>query len=118
MKTLIATWFSGTLRIPLGKQLEYVHMGYESIYEQELILTSDKVMETGFLISNTKMFATNAIRFISFLYLLYGSIPLSPLDPPLVPPTGGKERGGAWKACRGRFFTNRLRQDKVDKVGK
>jgi len=29
-----------------------------------------------------------------------------------------RSKGGAWKACRGRFFTNRLKQDKVDKVGK
>ena len=34
-----ATWFSGTLRIPQGKQLLYVHMGYGSIYEKEIILT-------------------------------------------------------------------------------
>ena len=32
-----ATWFTGTLRIPDGKQLEYVHMGYGSIYERDII---------------------------------------------------------------------------------
>ncbi len=35
---VFAHWFSGTLRIPQGKQLEYVHMGYGSKYEQDLLL--------------------------------------------------------------------------------
>jgi hypothetical protein len=34
-----ATWFSGELRIPQGKELSYVHMGYGSVYEKDLILT-------------------------------------------------------------------------------
>ena len=34
-----ATWFSGELIIPQGEQLQYVHMGYGSIYEKELHLT-------------------------------------------------------------------------------
>ncbi len=33
-----ATWFSGTLRVPQGQQIEYVHMGYESRYERYLLL--------------------------------------------------------------------------------
>lgn len=33
-----ATWFSGILRIPQGKLLSYVHMGYGSIYEKELLV--------------------------------------------------------------------------------
>ena len=37
-----ATWFTGDLRLPQGKMLEYVHMGYGSTYEQDLILTFDK----------------------------------------------------------------------------
>ena len=35
---VFAHWFSGTLRIPQGKQLEYVHMGYGSKYERDLLL--------------------------------------------------------------------------------
>ena len=31
-----ATWFTGTIRIPKGKRLLYVHSGYRSIYEKEL----------------------------------------------------------------------------------
>jgi hypothetical protein len=37
-----ATWFSGVIRIPQGKQLMYVHMGYGSIYEKDLFLTFEK----------------------------------------------------------------------------
>ncbi|RTZ96680.1 MAG: hypothetical protein DSY90_09750 [Deltaproteobacteria bacterium] len=33
---VLAEWFTGTLRIPRGKILEYVHMGYGSVYEKEL----------------------------------------------------------------------------------
>jgi len=42
-----ATWFSGVLRIPRGKMLSYVHMGYGSVYEKELFLT----FENGKLIN-------------------------------------------------------------------
>lgn len=34
-----ASWFSGQLRVPQGERLQYVHMGYGSVYEQDLILT-------------------------------------------------------------------------------
>ncbi len=34
-----ATWFSGTLRIPDGKILRYVHMGYGSVFEREIVLS-------------------------------------------------------------------------------
>jgi len=37
-----ATWFSGTLTVPQGKQIEYVHMGYGSRYERYLFLDIDK----------------------------------------------------------------------------
>jgi hypothetical protein len=37
-----ATWFSGTIKIPQGKELLYVHMGYGSIYEKEILLTIEK----------------------------------------------------------------------------
>jgi hypothetical protein len=32
---LLADWFSGILRVPQGKILHYVHMGFGSIYEYE-----------------------------------------------------------------------------------
>lgn len=33
---ILADWFSGVLRLPRGKQLRYVHMGFGSVYEQEV----------------------------------------------------------------------------------
>ena len=32
-KPLKAEWFTGTLRIPQGKPIQYVHMGYQTVYE-------------------------------------------------------------------------------------
>lgn len=50
-----ATWFSGELRIPQGKELSYVHMGYGSVYEEDLILTiKDGRLIKKKIIDNTK----------------------------------------------------------------
>lgn len=35
---LLADWYSGDLRVPQGRLLDYVHMGYGSKYERYLIL--------------------------------------------------------------------------------
>jgi hypothetical protein len=35
---VLADWFSGTIRIPHGKMIRYIHQGYESVYEKELFL--------------------------------------------------------------------------------
>lgn len=35
---ILADWFTGVLRVPLGEMLQYVHMGFGSVYEQELHL--------------------------------------------------------------------------------
>lgn len=37
-----AKWFSGVLRIARGEQLVYVHMGYGSVYEEDLFLFVDR----------------------------------------------------------------------------
>ena len=37
-----AKWFSGKLLVPLGKMVQYQHMGYESEYEKYLIITVDQ----------------------------------------------------------------------------
>jgi hypothetical protein len=37
-----AVWFTGTLTVPQGEQVEYVHMGYESRYERYLYLQVEK----------------------------------------------------------------------------
>lgn len=39
---VFAHWYTGTIRIPQGKLLEYVHMGYGSMYERDLILKLEK----------------------------------------------------------------------------
>lgn len=44
---VFAHWYSGTLRIPEGKQLEYVHMGYASTYERDRILKIEKGVVVG-----------------------------------------------------------------------
>ena len=46
-KRVFAHWYSGTLRIPQGRQLQYVHMGYGSTYERDLILTLQKGVVVG-----------------------------------------------------------------------
>ena len=38
---VFAHWYSGRLRIPRGKLLNYVHMGYASEYEQDILLDID-----------------------------------------------------------------------------
>jgi len=39
---LFADWFTGVLRIPQGEMLHYVHMGFGSVYEQELHIKVEK----------------------------------------------------------------------------
>jgi hypothetical protein len=36
---LLASWFSGELRCPKGELLKYVHFGFGSVYEQDLIIS-------------------------------------------------------------------------------
>lgn len=35
---LKADWYSGTLRVPRGERIQYVHMGFGSVYEEELYI--------------------------------------------------------------------------------
>lgn len=44
---LLADWFTGTLRIPRGKVLHYVHMGFGSVFEEEIHIR----IESGRVIS-------------------------------------------------------------------
>ena len=39
---VLADWFSGTLRIIQGELLEYVHSGFMSIYERDLLIEIDR----------------------------------------------------------------------------
>ena len=53
-----ATWFTGELRVQDGKMLEYVHAGWASIYEREIILT----IQGGQLIDETVIDNTELIE--------------------------------------------------------
>jgi hypothetical protein len=37
-----AHWYSGTIRVPQGRQIEYVHMGFGSTYESDLIIELER----------------------------------------------------------------------------
>lgn len=39
---VFADWFTGLIVIPKGKLLEYVHMGYDSVYEEQIELGFEK----------------------------------------------------------------------------
>ena len=39
---IFAEWFAGDLCIPRGKMISYVHSGFNSVYEQEIILTFER----------------------------------------------------------------------------
>ncbi|MGC8494817.1 MAG: hypothetical protein ACP5SH_24095 [Syntrophobacteraceae bacterium] len=44
---VFAHWFSGTIRAPLGKLIQYVHMGYASIHERDLLIEVARGVVTG-----------------------------------------------------------------------
>jgi hypothetical protein len=43
---VFAHWYSGELRLPRGKMLKYVHMGYASVYEEDVFIFIDKGVVT------------------------------------------------------------------------
>ncbi len=48
---IFAKWFTGTLKAPQGKMMQYIHMGYETIYEWEIHYH----IKNGALISQTEV---------------------------------------------------------------
>ena len=48
---VFASWFSDQIRIPTGKCLEYIHMGYASTYEKDIILT----LENGVVVREVEV---------------------------------------------------------------
>ncbi len=44
---MLADWYSGVLRVQMGELVQYVHMGYQSVYEQELLLTVENGRVVG-----------------------------------------------------------------------
>ncbi len=52
---VFAHWFSDTVRLPRGRQLEYVHMGYGSTFEQDIFLEFEKgVLVKSWVVENGK----------------------------------------------------------------
>lgn len=39
---VFADWFTGTIRVPQGEQLSYIHAGWGSIFERDLLLRFDE----------------------------------------------------------------------------
>lgn len=44
---VFAHWYTGVLRIPQGKEIEYVHMGFGSVHERDLFLQVKRGVVTG-----------------------------------------------------------------------
>jgi hypothetical protein len=51
---VFAHWYTGELRIPVGKQLKYVHMGFASEYKQEVYLQVDQGVVISERVENNK----------------------------------------------------------------
>ena len=45
---IFAAWYTGMLRLPRGKELKYVHMGFGSVHEEDVMLT----VERGVVVSS------------------------------------------------------------------
>lgn len=62
-----ASWFTGTLRIPDGERISYVHMGYGSKYEREIMIKVENGKVTAqFVVDNTEK--KEGIRINSIMY--------------------------------------------------
>jgi hypothetical protein len=48
---VFANWYSGKIRVPRGKRLTYVHQGFASTYEQEIIIQ----VKNGEVVSTEKI---------------------------------------------------------------
>jgi len=59
-KPMKADWFTGTLRIPRGKPIQYVHMGYQTIYEYDVFLQikAGKVVDMQMVDNRNKVHTT------------------------------------------------------------
>jgi len=55
-EAIFANWFTGVLRVPRRKLLQYVHMGFGSVCEEELLIE----VENGMVVKTTVM--NNRVR--------------------------------------------------------
>jgi hypothetical protein len=51
---ILADWFIGVLRIPKGELLHYVHMGFGSVYEQEIHIKIEQGIVTASRITDNR----------------------------------------------------------------
>ena len=52
---VFASWFTGTIRIPQGKQINNIHAGYMSVYEEDLFLEFEAgVLKSSRTVENSK----------------------------------------------------------------
>ena len=58
-EAIFADWFTGDLHIPKGSMLDYVHAGFDSVYEQEIILK----VEQGVVINTETVIPTRKIGY-------------------------------------------------------
>jgi hypothetical protein len=58
-EAIFADWFTGDLHIPQGRMLDYIHMGFDSVYEKEIILT----LEQGIVIKTNTVTPDRAIGY-------------------------------------------------------
>ncbi|MFA6570334.1 MAG: hypothetical protein WCT77_03780 [Bacteroidota bacterium] len=50
---VFADWYSGIIKIPQGELLKYIHMGFLSVYEEEIQITIENgIVQTSEIISN------------------------------------------------------------------
>ncbi len=41
-EAIFADWFTGELHIPQGKVVDHIHMGFDTVYEEEIIFSLEK----------------------------------------------------------------------------
>lgn len=87
---ILADWFSGVLCVPKGALLRYVHMGFGSVYEQELQIRIERgLVVTTQVIDNRKRYRKQWIAeareaFRQKAYLLVVEL-LKPIEEQLPP---------------------------------
>ncbi len=70
---ILAEWFSGLLHIPRGELLKYIHMGFESVYEQDLYVRIEGgVVVESWTVDNRSRFAKDAGAAASWWRKLFG----------------------------------------------
>ena len=65
---IFADWFTGVLRVPRGERLVYIHMGFGSIYEEELHIkiVNGCVVKTRVLDNRPKQVNKKKLHILSY----------------------------------------------------